>query len=77
MGRRKTGGELLRKALEEAGVSQVKLEGELDVASGLVTRWINGQRVPSLEQAIVMRDKYGVPVDAWVQSENHATRKAG
>ncbi|GAC1597805.1 MAG: hypothetical protein NVS3B20_20350 [Polyangiales bacterium] len=66
------GPKLLADALARNGVSQRDLERDLVVAKGLVSRWISGERCPGLDEAIAIRDRFGVSVDDWAAPRHTA-----
>lgn len=63
------GARLLRIALKQRGWSQTRLKTELGTALS-VSYWIFGDKRPSLEWAIKLRDLLGIPVEAWRQPAN-------
>lgn len=64
LGRR--GPELLAAALKGAGVKKFRLEVEMDVARGLVSRWLNGERTPGLAEAAYIEKRFAIPASAWL-----------
>lgn len=65
--RNHTGRERLAHTLAERGLSQQQLEKDLDVSAGIVSRWLAGKRVPSLEMAMRMERELGVPAESWLE----------
>jgi len=59
------GAELLRTRLTERKISQRQLEQRLGVASGLVSRWLNGERKPGRELALKLSSVLQIPVRSW------------
>jgi transcriptional regulator with XRE-family HTH domain len=57
--------ERLRGRLEEKGWSQSRLGEEISVSSAVVSRWLSGDRTPSLEMACRIENALGIPVEAW------------
>lgn len=66
---KKNAGDLLRKAREDKGATIRSMEEKHHLATGTWSRWeLAGKpsgRIPHLYWAIVLRDEYDVPVDAW------------
>ncbi len=64
-----SGVERLRARLKELGWSQLDLANAIGVAPPNVSRWLSGERVPSLAMAFkIERSAVGLPADAWVTS---------
>ncbi len=61
--------------LEAHGLSQGAFARRLGVKSGVVCRWVSGQRVPTVHYALAIERETGgaVPVSAW--EEKPAPRK--
>ena len=59
------GSVLLRAAIESRGLSLRDAARVARVDVGAVSRWIHGERGPSVSAACRLRDAFGVPVDAW------------
>jgi len=55
----------LRVRLEEKGWNQTRLSEEIRVSSAVVSRWLSGERHPSLEMACRMEAALGIPAEAW------------
>lgn len=55
-------------------ITQRTLANDLDTDSSTVSHWENGRRRPGLEEAVALREKTGIPVEAWMQP---LTRAAG
>lgn len=64
--RRLSGGEQLAARLEERGLSQCDLSGKLEVSTSAVSRWVSGERTPSLEMAFRLEDELGIPAEDWL-----------
>ena len=43
----------------------LRLEKELEVASGAVSRWLAGERRPDARFRIAIRDLLKVPIESW------------
>lgn len=69
------GAQLLSSTLEEKGWSQTRLKRELGTANA-ASYWVHGDRRPSLEAALRLRDLLGIPVDAWVEPAVETTKAA-
>lgn len=52
--------------LAEYNWTITELAHELRRDRGTVTRWLTGERVPSLEDAVLLRDACGVATDGWL-----------
>lgn len=71
------GRELLAAALERTGVKKFRLEQEMDVGGGLVSRWLKGERTPGLAEAKYLERRFGIPVEEWLTpSELEAIERA-
>ncbi len=59
--------ERLRERLNKLEWSQLDLANAIGVSPGVVSRWLSGERAPSLEMAFrVQRSKVAIPADAWI-----------
>jgi transcriptional regulator with XRE-family HTH domain len=59
--------ERLRLRLTELGWSQTDLAKAIEVSTGVVSRWLSGDRVPSLDMAFrIQKSEVALPADAWV-----------
>jgi len=68
-----TAAERLRARLDELGWSQTDLAKAIDVSTTVVSRWLSGDRVPSLDMAFrIQRSEVGLLADIWV---THAARE--
>jgi HTH-type transcriptional regulator/antitoxin HigA len=67
--------EWLRAASEAKGWNQTKLSIELDVHDSVVSRWLNGSRVPSWPSAMKIEKLLGIPAKVWLEASE--ARKAG
>lgn len=54
-------------AAEKEGTSVNELQRMVDAPNGALYRLITGERGPSLALAVRMRDKWGIPVEAWIE----------
>ena len=66
--RRLVGGELLAAVLEERALSRSTLCTKLDINESAVSRWISGERTPSLEMAHRLERELGIPTEAWLHA---------
>lgn len=62
------GSQLLKAALATRGMRLFRLEQEMQIARGLVTRWINGERRPRLEQALILEQRFQIPPSSWLEA---------
>lgn len=60
---------MLRKLMKEKGYTQQKLEAETEIAQSIISKICNGKHIPTLEQAFLLRDKVGIPVEYWDKSQ--------
>lgn len=58
--------EQLATRLEKLGLSQRDLSLRLDVSTAAVSRWISGERTPSLEMAFLLERELGIPAESWL-----------
>lgn len=66
--RRVPASQRLRAALEDREWTQARLGEEIHVSPGVVSRWLSGERTPSLEMAVRLETALGIPVEAWCVS---------
>lgn len=57
----------LAKAL--GGMSQTQAAKELKISQTSLNRMIHGQRIPGIELARRIRDRFQIPMDAWTVGE--------
>ncbi len=62
------GARLLAEVMRTRGASVSKLSRDLDRSWGYARRILDGASRPSVDDAAVLREKYGVPVESWRQS---------
>jgi transcriptional regulator with XRE-family HTH domain len=66
---------LLRTRLRNLGWTQLDLASAIDVSPAIVSRWLSGDRTPSLDMAFrIQRSEVGLPADAWV---SHSADESG
>jgi transcriptional regulator with XRE-family HTH domain len=65
------GARLLWVAMRDRGLNQAEVrkllrgrDGE-ELSEGAVSRWLYGERRPSLDLAVQIEERFGVPVAAW------------
>jgi transcriptional regulator with XRE-family HTH domain len=59
--------ERLRARLAELGWSQLDLANAIGASPAIVSRWLSGERVPSLGMAFrIQKSEAAIPADAWV-----------
>jgi hypothetical protein len=63
------GPELLDAALKRTSTPKMRLEQEMNVASGLVYRWISRERTPGLLEAEYLERRFGIPTIEWLTAE--------
>ncbi len=64
---KKPPGKRLAEAILAKGLTREKAERLLRVSRGLVSRWIHGQRRPTFENAVRLKERFGIEVEAWAQ----------
>jgi len=47
-------------------VKKFRLELEMDVARGIVSRWLNGERTPGLAEAKYLEKRFNIPAEEWL-----------
>lgn len=57
----------LQQALKQRRWSQNELARCLGIASGAVSRWASGQRVPDLASAVLLQKELGISVELWLR----------
>lgn len=67
---------LLAAYLKKHSLSQREAELRVGAASGMICRWLSGQRIPSLRFAILLERAFGVPLRAWRDAPHVGTAKA-
>jgi|GEM_PF-4064403 len=66
-----TAAEQLRARLKKLEWSQLDLATAIGVNPGVVSRWVSGERSPSLEMAFrIQKSKVAIPAESWI---THAT----
>lgn len=55
----------LEENLERRGWSQTDLAERLGVSTAAVSRWLSGERTPSLEMAFRIEELLGIPAETW------------
>lgn len=63
---------MLRRRLFELRWTQTKLAEAIGVTTGIVSRWISGERTPTVEMACRIFDAVGLPVDVWRRNHRSA-----
>lgn len=63
----------LSERLSEMGLSQHDLSVRLGVSAGAVSRWVSGERQPSLEMALLLQRELGIPAESWVVQRRTGT----
>lgn len=67
--------ERLRSRLRELAWTQLDLANAVGASPANVSRWLSGERTPSLDMAFrIQRSEVGIPADAWV---THAADESG
>ncbi len=59
-------GEFLREEIEERGITQTQLAGEIGVSVSLLNEIINGKRAVSAEYAMLLEAALGIDTDYWM-----------
>lgn len=64
-----TAAEQLRKRLSDLEWSQSDLAERLDVSTAVVSRWLSGERTPSLEMAFrIQHSEIGLLAEIWLEA---------
>lgn len=71
--RRLTAGERLEARLRELGLSRTDLCARLKISSSALSRWISGERLPSLELAFRLEKELGFPAESWLVTPRTGT----
>lgn len=53
-------------------MKKFRLEQEMDIGGGLVSRWLNGERTPGLAEAKYLEKRFAIPVEEWLTAEEIA-----
>lgn len=70
-----TAAERLRFRLRELGWTQLDLAAEIGASPANVSRWLSGERTPSLDMAFrIQRSALALPADAWL---THSADESG
>jgi plasmid maintenance system antidote protein VapI len=64
----KTGATLLRDWIARRRINQVEAAQELGFHESFISMLVNGQRMPSLDNALHIEGLTGIPVKAWSSS---------
>lgn len=67
------GARLLRSKVDELGLTLVAQE--INVARSTVWRWASEDTIPSVYFAVILRDIYAIPIDAWVTDDGPARER--
>lgn len=67
MSGRRSGAEQLLERIAELGWNQLELSRRIDASTAVVSRWLAGQRKPSLEMAFRIQSATGLAADAWLE----------
>ncbi len=51
----------------ERGLSQADIRAMLRVSSGVIARWLHGERRPSVDQIVQIEKQFGIPAAAWTE----------
>lgn len=62
-----TGASALEAKIVEKGLTSYALAKQLGVGLSVVSRWLHGQRTPSLPAALALQELLGLPVTVWAQ----------
>jgi ribosome-binding protein aMBF1 (putative translation factor) len=55
--------EWLRIEIMKLGISQRQLANELDICESIISRWLNGNRFPTVKQVLTLSDFMKVSTD--------------
>jgi transcriptional regulator with XRE-family HTH domain len=65
--------ERLRLRLRELGWTQIELAVAVGASPANVSRWLSGERTPSLDMAFRLQGATGITADSWVSTSLNAT----
>lgn len=66
--------ERLRARLRELGWTQLELAHAVGASPANVSRWLSGERTPSLDMAFrIQRSEVGIPADAWLSHDDESS----
>jgi transcriptional regulator with XRE-family HTH domain len=68
VGPRNAAGRLAAR-LDELGLTQSELSERLGVSTSAVSRWLSGDRRPSLEKAFEIESDLGIPAELWLSPD--------
>ena len=64
----------LLKVMQQKKMSQRDLEAALKLGAGTVSRWLSGDRIPSLEAAFALQDLLKINARGWCSRKLHSKR---
>lgn len=70
------GRELLRRAIEERGMSQRQVDAALGATGGMCCRWLAGHRRPEARRRLALEALLGIPAEAWLTEVERAEVEA-
>lgn len=74
MGDAQSAPERLRARLRELGWTQLELASAVRASPANVSRWLSGERTPSLSMAFAIEREVGLPASSWV---SHGADESG
>ena len=73
--RRPDGAAALASKLAELGWTQTRLEQELNLPRGIVSRWLNRTRKPGVTNALLLESAIGIPAALWALPPSPAQKR--
>jgi transcriptional regulator with XRE-family HTH domain len=64
--RKPSTGDRLSERLAQKKWSQCEFAERLGISTSAVSRWISGERKPSLEMAFLLEEELGIPAEDWL-----------
>ncbi len=65
----------LKKARENAGLSQAEVAEKLNISRQAISKWENGWTSPDIDNLIILSDLYDVSLDELFKNENNKKKK--
>ena len=65
----------LKKARENAGLSQAEVAEKLNISMQAISKWKNGWTSPDIDNLVILSDLYDVSLDELFKNENNKKKK--
>ena len=73
--KRRDGAAALASKLAELGWTQTRLEQELNLPRGIVSRWLDRTRKPGVTNALLLESSIGIPASLWIVPPTPAQKR--